>query len=231
MMLVGGYPIEILIACESSGVVREAFRRIGFDAYSCDLLPADDDSPNHIQGDVLEVIQERCWEMMIAHPPCTYLTSSGLHWNGRVPGRAAKTKTALAFVRQLMAAPIPRIAIENPQGCIGTRIDATRFGFRTQKATQYIQPYQFGANASKKTGLWLKDLPDLESTERVSGRPVVMPNGKTVERWDNQTDSGQNRLPPSADRWKLRSKTYQGVADAMAQQWGAFIVSQVTAKE
>ena len=148
------------------------------------------------------------WDLMIAHPPCTYLTSSGLHWNKRVPGRAERTEQALHFVRQLMDAPIERIAIENPVGCIGTRI---------RSADQYIQPYQFGDDASKRTGLWLKNLPKLVARpeDRVPGRFV---GGK--ERWGNQTDSGQNRLGPSADRWRERSRTYPGIANAMVEQWG-----------
>lgn len=150
------------------------------------------------------------WDMMLAFPPCTYLTSSGLHWNGRIPGRAEKTEEALEFVRCLMSAPIEFIAIENPQGCIGTRI---------RPASQYIQPYEFGADASKKTGLWLKNLPLLMPTRRVPGRKVFH-NGKEVERWSNQTDSGQNRLGPSEDRWALRSITYPGIADAFVDQWG-----------
>lgn len=222
-ILIGGFPINVLVACESSGHVREAFRRRGFDAVSCDLQPADDGSEHHIQGDVFDVIEDRPWDLIIAHPSCTYLTSSGLHWNGRIPGRAAKTEEALEFVRDLMSLDAPFIAIENPQGCIGTRIDARDFGFRTAKATQYIQPHQFGADASKKTGLWLKGLPDLEPTEHVEPRMV---DGKP--RWANQTDSGQNRLAPSPDRWKIRSQTYTGIADAMAQQWGDFLVDQFT---
>lgn len=202
--------MKILIACESSGTVREALRDLGHDAWSCDLLPADDGSPFHIQGDALDVAYSHHWDMMIAHPPCTYLTVSGLHWNKRVPGRAEKTEEALAFVQKLMDAPIEKIAIENPVGAISTRI---------RKADQYIQPYEFGDDASKKTGLWLKNLPLLVSTvEPFPGR-IVEHNGKQVERWSNQTDSGQNRLAPSPDRWKERSKTYPGIADAMANQW------------
>lgn len=197
--------MRVLIACESSGVVRDAFRKRGHDAWSCDLLPADDGSPYHIQGDCLEEAYKD-WDLMIAHPPCTYLSSSGLHWNKRRPGRAELTEEALEFVQKLMDSPIERIAVENPVGCIGTRI---------RKANQYIHPYQFGEDASKKTGLWLKNLPDLRPTGYIVPR---IANGKP--RWANQTDSGQNRLPPSKDRWKLRSKTYQGIADAMADQWG-----------
>lgn len=196
--------MRVLVACEYSGAVRDAFRARGYDAMSCDLLPTDVDGP-HYQGDVFDVIGNG-WDLMIAHPPCTYLCSSGLHWNGRVEGRAAKTEDALAFVRALFDAPIPRIAIENPVGCIGTRI---------RKADQTIQPHQFGDDASKATCLWLKGLPLLTPTDRVPGRMV---NGKA--RWANQTDSGQNRLAPSADRWKLRSATFPGIAAAMADQWG-----------
>jgi hypothetical protein len=142
---------------------------------------------------------------MIAHPPCTYLCSSGLHWNKRRPGRAEETEKALEFVRRLLDAPMPRIALENPVGCISTRI---------RPYDQAIQPYQFGHDASKKTCLWLKNLPPLRPTKMVEPRMV---NGKP--RWGNQTDSGQNKLPPSADRWAIRSETYQGIAQAMAEQW------------
>lgn len=196
--------MRVLVACEYSGAVRDAFRARGHDAMSCDLLPTDVPGP-HYQGDVFDVIGDG-WDLMIAHPPCTYLSSSGLHWNGRVEGRAAKTEDALAFVRALLDAPIPRIAVENPVGCIGTRI---------RKADQTIQPHQFGDDASKATCLWLKDLPLLTPTASVPGRMV---NGKP--RWANQTDGGQNRLAPSADRWKLRSATFPGIAAAMADQWG-----------
>ena len=143
---------------------------------------------------------------MVAFPPCTYLCSSGLHWNKRRPERAAQTEDALDFVRYLMSSGVPRIAIENPVGCISTRI---------RKPDQYVQPHQFGDDASKKTGLWLQGLPLLTPTGNVAPRMV---NGRP--RWANQTDSGQNRLAPSADRWKKRSETYQGIANAMAQQWG-----------
>lgn len=200
--------MRVLVACESSGVVREAFRSKGHDAWSCDLLPAEDGSPHHIEGDALVVAYEAYegdWDLMIAHPPCTYLCSSGLHWNKRIEGRAALTEGALGFVRMLMGAPIPRIAIENPVGRIGTAI---------RPADQYIQPYDFGEDASKRTGLRLKGLPKLVPTQRVAGRMV---GGK--ERWSNQTDSGQNRLGPSEDRWQQRSKTYAGIARAMAEQW------------
>lgn len=251
--------MRVLIACEHSGVVRDAFLRRGHDAWSCDLLPTDSPGP-HYQGDVLDLLdgwqpvmfaadcdpggdgwcrvrdcdpaEYRClgptqdgveyretangllgrmidaphWDLMIAHPDCTYLCSSGLHWNQRTPGRDAKTEAALDFVRKLMTAPIPMIAIENPAGRIGTAI---------RKDDQYVQPYQFGHDASKTTGLWLKGLPKLTPTKLVAGRVV---NGKS--RWGNQCDSGQSKLGPSADRWKLRSRTYEGIAEAMAEQWG-----------
>jgi hypothetical protein len=196
--------MRVLIACEYSGTVRDAFLARGHDAVSCDLLPTESPGP-HYQGDVRDILADG-WDLMVAHPPCTYLCSSGLHWNTRVPGRAEKTEEALQFVRMLMEAPIPRIAIENPVGAIGSRI---------RKADQYIHPWQFGHDASKRTGLWLKGLPRLAMTRYVAPRMVG-----DKERWGNQTNSGQNRLGPSEDRWKLRSATYTGIAEAMAAQWG-----------
>ena len=209
------------MACEFSGVVREAFLAKGHDAWSCDLLPAEDGSTRHYQCDVRYLLHELVmridgtfgpWDLMIAHPPCTYLTVSGLHWNKRRPERAAATEEAIEFVRQLLQAPIPRIALENPVGIISTRI---------RRPDQIIQPYEFGHDASKRTSLWLKGLPLLWPTAYVEPRLV---DGKP--RWSNQTDSGQNRLGPSEDRWKLRSVTYQGIADAMAEQWGALSVTE-----
>ncbi len=196
--------MRVLVACEYSGTVRDAFIAKGHDAMSCDLLPTDVSGP-HYQGDVFDIINDG-WDLMVAHPPCTYLCSSGLHWNKRVPGRSELTEEALEFVRRLMDAPIKRIAIENPIGCIGTRI---------RKADQTIQPWQFGHDASKATCLWLNGLMPLRPTEIIEPRIVA---GK--KRWGNQTDSGQNRLPPSEDRWKIRSETYTGIAHAMAEQWG-----------
>ncbi len=198
-------PMRVLVACEYSGRVRDAFRARGHDAMSCDLLPPDVPGPHH-QGDVLALLDDG-WDMLIAFPPCTYLCSSGLHWNKRRPERAAKTEDALAFVRALLDAPIDRIALENPIGCISSRI---------RRPDQIIQPHEYGEDASKRTCLWLKGLPLLVPTKHVAPRIV---NGR--KRWANQTDSGQNRLPPSADRWKIRSLTYQGIADAMVAQWGA----------
>ena len=202
-------PMRVLIACEYSGTVRRAFAALGCDAWSCDLLPTDDGSPNHIKGDVLPIAEKGDWDLMIAHPPCTYLSVSGLHWNKRKLGRAAKTEDALQFVRQLLAAPIAKIALENPVSCISSRI---------RKPDQIIQPWYFGDDASKKTCLWLKNLPLLRQTNRLEG------DAKT--RRANQTPSGQNKLGPSPDRWKLRSITYPGIAAAMADQWGMKGVSR-----
>ncbi len=217
--------VRVLIACESSGTVREAFRSRGFDAWSCDLLPADDGSQWHIQGDALRAIRSQRWDLVIGHPPCTYLSVSGLHWNKRVPGRAEKTEQGLQFVRDMIDAALLQgsaLAIENPVSCISSRI---------RKPDQIIQPWQFGHDASKATCLWLWDLPKLQAhqSQRVPGRIVTLPSGKTVERWANQTDSGQNRLPPSADRWKQRSKTYEGIAQAMAEQWGGWLSRRAAA--
>lgn len=167
---------------------------------SCDLLPTDAPGP-HYQGDVRDVLGDG-WDLMIAHPPCTYLSVSGMHWTARGLRDPKLTEDALAFVRLLLDAPIPRIALENPVSIISTRI---------RKPDQIIQPWQFGHDASKKTCLWLKGLPLLKPTD-------VLPGGAKARR-ANQTASGQNRLPPSKDRWKIRSATYQGIADAMADQW------------
>lgn len=193
--------MKVLVACEFSGVVRDAFIARGHNAISCDLLATEVPGPHH-QGDVSEILGDG-WDLMVAHPPCTYLAGSGLHWNKRRPERAALTEEALEFVRLLLDAPVPRIALENPVGCISTRI---------RKPDQIIHPWQFGHDASKATCLWLKGLPLLEATD-------VLPGGRGARR-ANQTASGQNKLSPSKDRWKLRSLTYPGIAEAMASQWG-----------
>jgi len=217
--------VRVLVACEFSGAVRDAFAALGHDAWSCDLLPAETPG-QHIEGDVAAVLGDG-WDLMVAHPPCTYLCVSGLHWNTRRPGRAALTEAALDFVRLLLDAPIPKIALENPVGCISTRI---------RPPTQTVQPWQFGHDASKATCLWLKNLPPLTPTEIVPG--VLYCCGLRLEdgvgkygcpnchgekgarpRWGNQTPGGQNKLGPSPDRWKLRSLTYPGLARAMAEQW------------
>ncbi len=194
--------MRVLVACEFSGTVRDAFIARGHDATSCDLLPSATPGP-HIQGDVRHVIRGGGYDLLIAFPTCTYLCSSGLHWNTRRPERAAQTEEALEFVRFLLDAPIDRIALENPIGCISSRI---------RKPDQIIQPWQFGHDASKATCLWLKNLPLLVPS-------AVLPGGKQARR-ANQTPSGQNRLGPSPDRWKLRSMTYPGIAASMAEQWG-----------
>ena len=193
--------MKVLVACESSGTVRDAFRALGHNAMSCDLLPAD--GP-HYCGDVRDVLADG-WDLMVAHPPCTYLAASGMHWTTRGLRDMRLTEAALVFVQLLMDAPIARIAIENPVGVISTRL---------RRPDQIIQPHQFGDDASKRTCLWLKGLPALVPTRYVEPRMV---DGRP--RWANQTDSGQNRLPPSADRWRIRSVTYPGIAQAMAEQW------------
>jgi hypothetical protein len=205
--------MRILVACEFSNVVRDAFAARGHEAWSCDLLPPDNPDGAYIIGDVLEhiptspVIWGQRWDLMIAHPPCTYLSVSGLHWNKRRPERAELTEKALEFVRRLLDTDIPRIALENPISAISSRI---------RKPDQIIQPWMFGHPESKATCLWLKGLPPLVPTN-------VLPLPKSG-RWENQTASGQNKLGPSPDRWKLRSKTYPGIADAMAEQWGSLHV-------
>jgi len=217
--------MKVLIACESSGTVREAFRALGHDAWSSDLLPADDGSQFHLQGDARRFLHEG-WDLLIAHPPCTYLTSAAEWAYGDGPyhqkvkegtlvgaARRAARVEAVALFSDFLFAPIPRIAVENPVGVASRLI---------RKPDQTIQPYDFGDDASKRTCLWLKGLPTLVATERVPGRFVTTESGRLVERWDNQTDSGQNRLSPGADRWKERSKTYPGIARAMALQWSGY---------
>jgi site-specific DNA-cytosine methylase len=183
--------MKILVACEYSGRVREAFRKLGHDAWSCDLLPSDDNSPFHIQGDVLEILNHG-WDLMIAHPPCTHLAVSGARW---FKDKQTEQTEALDFVRKLLNAPIDTIALENPISIISSKI---------RKPDQIIQPWQFGHGETKATCLWLKNLPKLTPTNIVDGR-----------------ENRVHRMPPSPDRWKLRSTTYQGIADAMAEQWGS----------
>ena len=194
-------PMKVLVACEYSGTVREAFAKKGHDAWSCDLLPTDIPSDKHIQDDCLKVIASQKWDLIIGHPPCTYLTvSNSKNW-AKLQANG-KQQAAIDFVLAIWDAECPRICIENPVGALSTR---SRMG----KPTQYVQPYEFGHAEQKKTGFWLKGLPKLKGTKYidVSGLP----------------DKERQRLhwlPPSKDRWKLRSKTYQGIADAMADQWG-----------
>jgi hypothetical protein len=205
--------MRVLVGCERSGIVRSAFRARGHDAWSCDLAPAEDDSEHHFQGDILSLTDWDFWDLFIVFPEYRYLAGSGLHWNGRVPGRAALTQAALDFVRRLFALNVRRMCLENSVGLIGTAI---------RPPDQTIQPYQFGADASKRTCFWLRNLPPLRPTTRCPGRWVEYPrgSGRLVERWANQTDGGQNRLGPSDTRSIDRARTYPPVADAMAEQWG-----------
>ena len=191
---------KLLVACEFSGTVREAFAKKGWDAWSCDLLPTDIPSDKHIQGDCLEAIASQKWDLIIGHPPCTFLTvSNSKNW-AKLQANG-KQQAAIDFVLAIWDADCPRICIENPVGALSTR---SRMG----KPTQYVQPFEFGHPEQKKTGLWLKGLPKLVGTKfiDVSGLPK-----KDVQRL--------HYLPPSKDRWKLRSKTYQGIADCMASTW------------
>jgi hypothetical protein len=182
--------LRVLVGCEYSGVVRRAFRSRGHDAWSCDLLPAEDDSPFHLQGDVLAVL-DRGWDLAIFHPPCTHLAVSGARHFHR---KAREQADALAFVRRLLDAPIPHIALENPVSIISTHI---------RPADQTIQPWQFGHGETKATCLWLRNLPLLRPTSVVAGR-----------------EQRVHRMPPGPNRWKERSRTFRGIAEAMADQWG-----------
>lgn len=193
--------LRVLVACEFSGVVRRAFAARGFDAWSCDLLPSEDDSPFHVRGDVRELLNLR-WDLMIAHPPCTDLAVSGArHFAEKIAdGRQAR---ALDFVRLLMGAPVRHVAIENPISVISSRI---------RKPDQIIQPWQYGHGETKATCLWLKNLPKLHPTNIVEGRVARV-----------------HRMAPSPDRWKERSRTFAGIAEAMAEQWGGFIRDTLSA--
>jgi len=204
--------MRVLIACEYSGRVREAFRRLGHEAWSCDLLPSEDGSQFHIQGDCWDVIANEGWDLIVAHPPCTDLSVSGARW---WPAKRAdgSQHASVQFFLRFTQLTCPW-AIENPIGLMSTLY---------RKPDQIIQPWQFGHSESKATCLWLNGLPSLTPTCIVPGRKV---DGR--ERWDNQTDSGQNRLSPSPDRWKERSRTYQGIADAMAAQWSFALTSSNT---
>ena len=182
--------MRVLIACEYSGAVRDAFINNGHDAMSCDLLPTDVDGP-HYQGDVFDVINDG-WDLMIAHPPCTHLAVSGARW---FKDKVKEQAESLEFVRRLMDAPIDKIAIENPISIISSRI---------RKPEQIIQPWMFGHGETKATCLWLKGLPKLFATDVVEGREAKI-----------------HKMSPGPNRWKERSKTYQGIATAMANQWGA----------
>lgn len=226
--------ITALVGCERSGVVRERLRAIGLNAYSCDLESAEDGSEFHLQMDIFKALDTLdALRFFIVHPECRFLSSSGLHWNGRgvmvdgVP-RAQKTDEAVEFVRLLLTWAVERkdrvmFCLENPHGCIATRLP----DLDAQFVKQTVQPYEYGDDASKATVLRLLNLPKLvnDSAKRVPGRIVEWPrgSGKLVERWSNQTDSGQNRLAPSETRWMDRARTYPGIGDAMRDQWGALV--------
>lgn len=191
--------MKVLIGCERFGRVRDAFIALGHEAYSCDLV----DAPGpHFKCDVRELLNWD-WDLAVFFPDCTYVCGSGLHWNKRRPGREDKTEEAIKFFVGLYNCPIPKVALENPIGCLSTRF---------RKPDQIIQPWQFGEDASKATCIWLKGLPLLVPTD-------VLPGGKKVRR-ANQTPSGQNKLGPSPERAILRAATYPGIAAAMAYQWG-----------
>ena len=187
---------RVLIACEYSGRVRDAFIKNGCDAISCDLLPTDQPGP-HYQGDVFDIIHDG-WDLMVAHPPCTHLAVSGARWFHK---KKEEQEEALDFVRRLMSASIEQIALENPVSVISSNI---------RKPDQIIHPWMFGHGETKATCLWLKNLPPLTPTDVVAGR-----------------ENKVHRMPPSEHRWKLRSLTYQGIADAMGNQWSVRVETQL----
>ncbi len=196
--------MRVGVLCEFSGTVRDAFLACGHDAVSCDLLPTTIPGP-HLQGDCL-AFDWSDYDLLICHPPCTHLAVSGSRW---FKDKRVEQEVALDFVRALMQLPVSRICVENPVSVISSRI---------RKPEQIIQPYEYGHSESKKTCLWLKNLPKLRPTN------VLPLPAKGV--WDNQTPSGQNKLGPSPDRWLLRSKTYTGIAAAMAGQWGSLQLAE-----
>ena len=208
---------RILIACETSGRVRDEFLARGHDAVSCDILPTDRPGP-HYQGDVFDVIGDG-WDVLIGFPPCTYVCGSGWHWNRRVVGRHALSLHAIDFFERLWYCDIKRVALENPSGVLSTYVE---------KPSQYIHPPQFGDDASKLTCLWLRELPKLRPTGWAEPRQGGDLFDDRPMRWSNQTDSGQNRLGPSDDRWKQRSETFPGIAAAMGQQWSDFLCQMQT---
>ena len=181
--------MRVLVACEFSGTVRDAFAKRGHDAWSCDLLPSEKPG-NHLQCDVFEALEQK-WDLLIAHPPCTHLAVSGARW---FPEKKKEQKEALRFFLDILNANVPMVCVENPVSIVSSFI---------RKPTQKIQPWMFGHGETKTTCLWLKNLPKLKPTNVVPGREARV-----------------HKLPPSEDRWKLRAKTYQGIADAMAEQWG-----------
>jgi hypothetical protein len=195
--------MKILVACEFSGTVRDAFIRAGHDAMSCDLLPTEAPGPHH-QGDVFDVIDDG-WDLMVAHPPCTFLTNSGVRWLHTEPDRWQDLIDGAVFFRRLLEAPIPRVAVENP---IMHKYAAAIIG---RRQTQIVQPWMFGHTEQKATGLWLRGLPPLIATEDVKAVMLALPYGERAK---------VHHASPGPDRWKLRSVTYAGIAAAMATQWG-----------
>lgn len=195
--------MKVLVACEYSGIVREAFAAKGHDAWSCDLLPTDIPG-KHYQGDVKDILKEG-WDLMIAHPPCTYLSNSGVMWLHRQEGRWEKMKEGALFFKSLFNTDIKKIAVENPvMHKYAKEIIGSNF-------TQSVQPYQFGHAEQKRTCLWLKGLPPLQDTNNVKDHMMTL---------TKQERQRLHYLPPSKDRWKIRSTTYKGIAQAMATQWG-----------
>lgn len=200
--------MSILIACEESQVVCKAFRALGHEAYSNDIIECSGDHPEwHLKMDVFDAISLREWDMMIAHPPCTYLAVSGIHWNNKKEGRKQKTEEALLFVKRLMDVDIPKICIENPISIISSRIG---------KPSQIIRPYQFGDDSTKATCLWLKNLPKLTSTNIITPSKHITKSGKVYDKWWFDTCLISNLQ----ERAKIRSKTFRGIANAMSTQWG-----------
>lgn len=196
--------MRVLVACEYSGVVRDSFNALGHEATSCDLLPTDSPGP-HYQGDVFDIIGDG-WDLMIAHPPCTFLCNSGVRWLSTDITRWPSMIEGAVFFRRLLEAPIPRIAVENP---VMHRYAASIIGSRQ---TQIVQPWMFGHRETKATGLWLRGLSPLTPTNDVKAQMMQLPVGQR---------SRVHYASPGPDRWKLRSLTYAGVAAAMAMQWGA----------
>jgi len=196
--------MKVLIACEYSGTVRDEFIKLGHDAISCDLLPSDKLGP-HYQGDIFDIIGGG-YDLMIAHPPCTYLCNSGVSWLYKDVNRKEKMVYGAKFFKKLLESNIPRICIENP---IMHKYAKEIIG---ENYTQLIQPYMFGHTESKATCLWLKNLPNLKETQNVKDEWKKLPKNQAQRL---------HYLPPSKDRWKLRSTTFKGIAEAMAQQWGS----------
>ena len=198
--------MKVLVACEFSGTVRDAFIKKGHDAMSCDLLDGEGDGP-HYKGDITDVLWSDIeWDLVIAHPPCTYLANSGVSWLHKDPSRWAKLDDAADFFRMFLDLPVQKLCVENP---IMHKHAKERIGFRDQ--SQVVQPWMFGHMEQKATCLWLRGLPKLVETNNVK---------KEMLKLSNAERQRMHWLSPSKDRWKIRSKTYQGIADAMAEQWG-----------